>query len=88
MARTTGQLSLMQRSKLLSMPTTRVHWHRRRNGESLFSPMPIRRWSITYRFSIAWVARTKKIVVSYPYEGFDFGSISMRAVLFGGPAKN
>jgi aromatic ring-opening dioxygenase catalytic subunit (LigB family) len=22
--------------------------------------------------------------VSYPYEGFDFGSISMRAVLFGG----
>ena len=26
--------------------------------------------------------------VSYPYEGFDFGSISMRAVLFGDPAKN
>jgi 4,5-DOPA dioxygenase extradiol len=21
--------------------------------------------------------------ISYPYEGFDFGSISMRAVLFG-----
>jgi 4,5-DOPA dioxygenase extradiol len=25
--------------------------------------------------------------VSYPYEGFDFGSISMRAILFGDPAK-
>jgi len=25
--------------------------------------------------------------VSYPYEGFDFGSISMRAVLFGDPVK-
>jgi hypothetical protein len=23
--------------------------------------------------------------VSYPYEGFDFGSISMRAILFGSP---
>jgi hypothetical protein len=23
--------------------------------------------------------------VSYPYEGFDFGSISMRAILFGAP---
>jgi 4,5-DOPA dioxygenase extradiol len=27
-------------------------------------------------------------IVSYPYEGFDFGSISMRAVLFGNSAKN
>lgn len=26
--------------------------------------------------------------VSYPYEGFDFGSISMRAVLFGNPAQH
>lgn len=26
--------------------------------------------------------------VSYPYEGFDFGSISMRAVLFGDAARN
>jgi 4,5-DOPA dioxygenase extradiol len=26
-------------------------------------------------------------VVSYPYEGFDFGSISMRAVLFGGESS-
>jgi 4,5-DOPA dioxygenase extradiol len=26
--------------------------------------------------------------VSYPYEGFDFGSISMRAVLFGAPSRN
>ena len=25
--------------------------------------------------------------VSYPYEGFDFGSISMRAILFGSPPK-
>ncbi len=25
--------------------------------------------------------------VSYPYEGFDFGSVSMRAVLFGGEAR-
>ena len=30
----------------------------------------------------------KKDAVTYPYEGFDFGSISMRAVLFGDPAKN
>ncbi|MGC2475508.1 MAG: 4,5-DOPA dioxygenase extradiol [Candidatus Sulfotelmatobacter sp.] len=30
----------------------------------------------------------KKDAVTYRYEGFDFGSISMRAVLFGDPAKN
>lgn len=30
----------------------------------------------------------EKDTVSYPYEGFDFGSISMRAVLFSDPAKN
>jgi len=30
----------------------------------------------------------EKDAVEYPYEGFDFGSISMRAVLFGSPAKN
>jgi 4,5-DOPA dioxygenase extradiol len=28
-------------------------------------------------------AADEKDIVSYPYEGFDFGSISMRAVLFG-----
>ena len=28
-------------------------------------------------------ATDKRDAVSYPYEGFDFGSISMRAVLFG-----
>ena len=34
--------------------------------------------ALSARFSIAWAARMNGMRVSYPYEGFDFGSISMR----------
>jgi 4,5-DOPA dioxygenase extradiol len=33
-------------------------------------------------------ATDERDAVSYPYEGFDFGSISMRMILFGNAAKN
>jgi hypothetical protein len=33
-------------------------------------------------------ATDEQDAVSYPYEGFDFGSISMRMILFGAAIKS